>query len=315
MVNAHPTILLWLCDVLDIESECLREYVFNREEHIAAILTSNPGLGRDDVKTIFLALGNGGTADYSKLENKTPFVVAYKKEVGELINRIVQHFQPFHTIVARMKRAKKQDFNINGATVSHILQYVENQLLMIIFNFLEERISDKVQQFILCYDGIMILKSCYMPEWQQELEAIFRDEYGIDIKLKIKEMTPLDLTQHGFNEDETYRLDYVESIADTEVSSYRSILDNADATRETDLLGSQMCELDTVRYMTSFGEEFIFAAEKLHHFNGVYWDVIDSEYIYNILEVIHIKLACIIADPTFFLLRALRMSSNCFKNV
>jgi phage/plasmid-associated DNA primase len=303
MVNAHPVILLWLCNIFKIDCECLNEYVVNREQHIADITNLNSGVSRDDVKAIFLSINNGGLADYKKLKNKTPFLKNYKNEVHGLIDNIVSRFEPFYEIVKNMKQSRGQDFNIGGAAISHILQYIENQLLMIIFKFLEERIADKVYNSILCYDGIMILKNHYNSDWQSELETLFSNEYGIDIKLKIKEMQPLDLTKYGFEEEQRYKLNYEDSVISfsaTEFSSYKTILDNQNVQKELMLINSTLYELDVVQYLRAYNEEYIFAGGHLHRFNGIYWEIIDSEYIYNLLEIVHVKLKRTIEnDETF----------------
>ena len=298
MVNAHPVILLWLCNHLNIDSKYLEEYVINREKHIADLINLNPNVVKDDVKAIFLSINNGGLASYNNLGVKTEFITSYKNELNSIIGKIVSHFTAFNDIVKEMKKSRKQDFNINGATISHVLQYIENQLLMIIFQYIEERIGDKVYNSILCYDGIMILKNHYKSNWQEELENILLLEYGIAIKLKIKEMDPLDLGKYGFNEDEPYKLNYEVSIAETDVSSYRSILDNENISKELELINSPIYELDVVYYLRSFGEDYINIDDNLHHFNGVYWEGINSEYIYNLMEVVHAKLKEVVENDT-----------------
>lgn len=290
MVNAHPVILRSLCNHFKIDCSYLSEYVDNREQHIADVIELNPNVSRDDVKAVFLSINNGGLADYKQIKNKTDFLIAYKNELQSVIDNIVSKFPSFFEIVKSMKESKGKAFNVNGATIAHVLQYIENQLLMIIFKFVEERIGDKAYNSILCYDGIMILKNFYDQEWKEELEEMFQDEYDIDIKLKVKEMHPLNLLKYGFNEEEQYGLDYAESIAATDVSSYRSILDNTDSSKEKALIDSSIDEEDVIIYLKSFGEEYINTDGLLYHYNGFYWEVVDSEYIYNLLGFVYVKL-------------------------
>jgi phage/plasmid-associated DNA primase len=289
IVNAHPVILLWLCDHYGIVASHLQEYVANREIHISDIISANPGVTRDEVKAVFLSINNGGLASYTSIKSKTEFLIGYKKELQGVIDSIVTNFEYFHNTVKSMKESKGSAFNVNGATISHTLQYVENQLLMIIFKYVEEHIGDKAYNSILCYDGIMILKNYYKAEWLNELEHLFGDIHGIDIKLKIKEMSPLNLTKYGFNENETYVLNYAESLT-TDVSSYRSIMDNVDTSKEKALLDSFIDEEDVIQYLRKFGEEYICTDGALYHYNGFYWEVIDSEYIYNLLGFVYVKL-------------------------
>ncbi len=134
MVNAHPVILRWLCEILSIDCKALTEYVVNREQHIADIVSLNPDVSRDDVKAIFLSINNGGVSSFNQLNHKTPFLIAYKDELENIIDNVIAHFKQFNDIVKDMKLKRNDDFNINGATISHVLQYIENQLLMIVFS-------------------------------------------------------------------------------------------------------------------------------------------------------------------------------------
>lgn len=290
IVNAHPVILLWLCNHLNITTTYLNEYVLNREKHISDILKLNSEISRDDVKAIFLSINNGGLSSYKQLIYKTDFLISYKNELQDIINQVVSHFNPFYNIVSKMKHIRGEDFNINGATISHILQYVENQLLMIIFKYVEERIGAKAYESILCYDGIMLLKSSFDENWKYELETLFQHEYGINISLKIKEMIPLDLSKYGFDDDERYRLNYEDSITGTDISSYRSILDEPDTSREIDLINGNMFDVDIVNYVRSFGEDFISTDDNLYRFNGIWWECINEKYVYHLLEIVYIRL-------------------------
>jgi hypothetical protein len=93
----------------------------------------------------------------------------------------------------------------------------------------------------------MLLKTLYDPEWQGELEELFMDEYGLDLKLKVKGMEPLDLRKYGFSENEHYEMDFEDA---TTVASYRSILDNTDSSKERMLVKGHMGEVDVLTYLT-----------------------------------------------------------------
>ncbi len=142
----------------------------------------------------------------------------------------------------------------------------------------------------------MILKNHYKQEWQAELEGMFANEYGIDIKLKIKEMTPLNLSRYGFDEEETYRINYADSIASTEISSYRTILDNTNSAIEMALINSPFKELSIVEYFKSFGESYIYVDNNLYRFNNVYWEIITSKYLYGLIKALYVRLNQVIDE-------------------
>lgn len=203
IVNAHCVFLAWLCDNLNIKCLALKEYIINREKHIQDIMKINHNFTRDTGKTLFLSINNGGNVAYDSVKNKTDFLLKYKSEIQTITNSLIKHFDTFYDIVEEIKEERNEDYNIKGATVSHILQFVENQVLMIIFNYLKSKLEDSIYNSILCYDGIMIPKEHWNEEYIGELEELISKD-GMDIKLKVKEMVPIDLSQYRYNANKVY---------------------------------------------------------------------------------------------------------------
>jgi len=59
MVNAHPNILLQICQEKDIECEYLEEYVNNREDILKNIMKTY-NVNREDAKTLVIIIMYGG---------------------------------------------------------------------------------------------------------------------------------------------------------------------------------------------------------------------------------------------------------------
>lgn len=200
IVNAHPVILSWLCENLDIDCKYLNEYNQYRNNKMDEIQLLNPNLTKDKIKTIFISIINGGNKDYNNIEKKSKFIINYYKELQEIINSITSKFHLFKNNVDLIRN---RDDNLNGATMAHLLQFVENQLLLTIYNYLENKNQDSINNSILCFDGIMVLKKQFKKEYIYDLEEIFNN-LGINIKLKIKEMEPINLHSIGYNSSKKY---------------------------------------------------------------------------------------------------------------
>lgn len=319
IVNAHPVFLLQLCDHLDVDTTYLYEYVHNRDNHMNDLLRANPDLNRDIIKSTFLAIINGGSKDYNNLKVKTEFVTKFKNEMKIITQAMVKHFAPFHKIVKEIKQKKNEDYNIEGATMSHILQYIENQVLMIMFNYIKDRIGDEAYKCILCFDGIMIPKDLFEYDWVEQLEDIFTIEHGIDISLKVKEMNPIDLTPYGYDANTQYATDCSESIISIDSSVIRSITENHSYDRELQLLYSAFLEKEISEYLELYKERIIFTDNELYRFNDVYWQKIDTKYIYELLKVVQTRLREIVQlieleadDKKKMLSKISKLSKNTF---
>jgi hypothetical protein len=199
--NAHPVITVWLCRNLGIPCEMLSEYVTNREELIREIIDLNPELTREDVKRLFLSINYGGRSSYSQIKKSSEFLVGYNAESAGIKAAVCEKLKYFKLHSDKTRNAKGKDYNLDGAAMSHICCFVENQLLQIILEYLKAKID--ISECILCFDGIMIRRELYNPLYIEELELIFSN-LDIPIKLSEKNMTSLDLGGLGYDADEEY---------------------------------------------------------------------------------------------------------------
>lgn len=251
--NCHPNFLLWICKHLDIETVYLKHYVNNRDECVNDIIAVN-NITKDEIKTIFLSLNNGGLKDFNNLKNKTEFIINYKNEIANIIVSICKYFEEFYRIVKYLKYDKKKDYNLEGRTVSYILQYVENQVLMVIFNYLKTKINDNVYNSILCFDGIMIPKQHFEESFIADLEQMLADD-GLKIQLKVKEMTPINLSQFGYSSDVKYQVNSLLKIQ-----------------HEFVLLKSSFEEKHVCDYVSITNNPYKYRNKVIYKFNGNYWE-------------------------------------------
>jgi hypothetical protein len=215
MSSAHPNIINWICENLnaeladanvasggkfDIKIDVLKEYIENKDKKLEEIKIKlcEAGLNWDksDVKTYILKVMYGcGDKEINKipLEIRNGFLNNLIEELNQISHKLFYILKPVSEKNIIRRKQKKKDYNMEASTMSHICQYVENALLMKMFNILYTLDEEKSLNCILCFDGIMIPKEIftvnynvdsYLKECQKEI-----NEMGFkSFKLEIKEM-------------------------------------------------------------------------------------------------------------------------------
>lgn len=211
--NCHPVITKWLCSNLDIECQYLNDYVYNREKHIKDLIKLNPECDREHFKKAFLKISYGCyDKTYNELvKNKTEFIINFRNEILNLQKIISERFFKFLEINTKLRNEKNKKYNYHGSTLSHICQFVENQLLMHMIKYLQDEKKLDIQDSILCFDGLMLNKDKFNIDFLSELENMFSN-MDIDIKLSVKKME-LDefiLKKCNYNSSKEYK--YVQVI-------------------------------------------------------------------------------------------------------
>jgi hypothetical protein len=174
MCNAHPVILSYLARINNFNCEHLDEYINNREKYLKPI--GNRELG----KKLYLALTNGGTADYNKLseELKTEHLKGYRDEMICLHNSFAKLYPDEYITYCRAKKEKR---NFKAGFMNTLLCDMENKLLQIV----RKTLAPKCDNLVLCFDGIMLPMGKYNL---LKCEKAFNKKFkGINMKLAIKE--------------------------------------------------------------------------------------------------------------------------------
>jgi hypothetical protein len=220
--NCHPNIILWMCLNMDIKYNYLNQYINDREEIINDLIKLNPTKDKGFFKFVFLAINNGGDKDYKTII-KNDFIKNYFNEMINIRKLICNKLFKF---TEKTKEFSKDDYNIEGKTISNICTFVENQLLLEIINYLKKKLrKEEFQQSILCFDGIMLRKNVCsdIDIYIKEIEDYF-NKMGIQqIKLSIKQMSPLNLVSMGYDPMIKYKINKPkEEIIEPEIKSYNS---------------------------------------------------------------------------------------------
>lgn len=201
--NAHPVFTVWLCGKLDIPCPKMTEYVNNREAHLAHLMEAN-NQTRDWAKMIYLSINYGGKEKYMSAK-KTEFLNEYFQESAAIKKAVSSKMTYFKKISDKKRIANGKDYNLDGAVLSHICGFIENQVLMVMVDHLTSKMgSDVMHKAILSFDGIMVPKDYFKTEYMAEIENYFTS-VGIPLKLSEKPLKALDLTKFGFDDTIKYR--------------------------------------------------------------------------------------------------------------
>jgi hypothetical protein len=205
--NCHPVIISWICSNLNIDCPNLKTYICDREKIIKDLIKLNPNCDREHFKKAFLKVNYGcGKDAYNQLfKNKTKFVEDFRNEILELQEKLSKIFFKFLEINTELRNKKDKTYNYYGSTLSHICQFVENQILILILEFLKSKQID-IQNSILCFDGLMLNKDFYNDSLLFELKKYFED-MDIYLNFSVKEMNLAEsiLNLCKYNEKKQYK--------------------------------------------------------------------------------------------------------------
>ena len=171
--NCHPEILLQICQKLKIPCNALAHYVKNR----AACLAEIKALYKDDVepkeaykasKTLFIKVMYGGraTEHESMLKDSSsplPACVTDLADEVSTISRKLQRYNPqmkkdlLKDFQAKNKKREHKKYNWDGTFLSFYCQEWERRMLEVVYTLMkDEKIINKTNNCVLCFDGIMV---------------------------------------------------------------------------------------------------------------------------------------------------------------
>lgn len=179
-VNSHPTIFKMFMDNYGFKSALLEECLNDRENFLKKIMKEEK-CSRDTAKTYVIAIING--ANYS-----SPTLKKLCQEIRPVVNHII-NLSEYKYILDYVK--SNYTDNIEGKTISRILQVLENNLLEHYLEFFNNKnlISkyDDGFQVSLIFDGFQLIKNDKInDELLNECRLYALEKTGYDIPLKIK---------------------------------------------------------------------------------------------------------------------------------
>lgn len=244
MVNAHPSMIVWLCKCLDLECDIVKDYVANRDKHIADLIELNPGSTKSDFKLLFLRSQYGcGKKTFSFFDHEekkpkrpikhTEFVKNYYSFFKSFSKTISDLFPELFNINSKKRDAEGKDYNYEGSCLSQLMLYIECQCLLRMINLLKD--NDKYKHFIkylvLCFDGFMIRKSVqYRKEIILDCETLvfeinqmFKDIGIPDVFVDIKVMSDHPELMVDYDEKEEYTVAKTKFVRKQPVKAINSV--------------------------------------------------------------------------------------------
>lgn len=195
VMNCHPELLLQICEHNNIKTKYLKQYVKNRNEILTEVQIEYK-CDRDKAKLLFIILAYYGSFDTwisdNNIEKKEPsdFIQDYINELQWIGLKIVKANPE---LLKAVKDAEKK--NEKASVVSIFLQEKERQVLEVVYEYLKSKGIIVNKECVLCFDGIMILKSKYNSDLLEELSQDVLTRLGFKLKFTEKEMNEHYLNQ------------------------------------------------------------------------------------------------------------------------
>lgn len=198
IINAHPTILLNLCEAWDFPHIELKKYIENRKKYISTMMKKQE-MTRDSCKKLFISIINGGSIRASLKEGNC------KKDSNGcfIMLDFIKSFETEMKLIQKLIKAKVDDklyatltegktFNKIGTFMGKYLQMWEEKFLEYLFNCCEMEgiISMNVSNIILAHDGAMVRKDAFVDisieDFIEDVNTKLLEDTGFDIKFKSK---------------------------------------------------------------------------------------------------------------------------------
>jgi len=179
-VNSHPTIFKTLMNKYGFKSPSLDLCLNNREEFLQKVMKDEK-CSRDTAKTMVISIINGS-------KYKSPTLKKLADEIKPTINHIIK-LPEYKDIYDFVKTTYKD--NIEGKTISRILQVIENNLLETYIKFFEDKgLITKYKdgyEIALIFDGFQLrCNDAITDELLDECRLYALEQTGYDIPLKVK---------------------------------------------------------------------------------------------------------------------------------
>lgn len=193
MKNAHPTILLWVCDTEGIAATHLRRFVGNPQQYRTEIARCMD-IGVSEAKTVLLAMMNDNNIfDPFDTYGFPRWITALDAEF-KAIQLTVAALEKY-THLRRHAKTEKVCTQIDGG--SYIKRNFEGSLMNLVLCEWENRMLNTAHEYLhtigvetqlLSFDGLMVYGSHYgNTQLLTDLATLMRQTFGIELRFDFKE--------------------------------------------------------------------------------------------------------------------------------
>ena len=204
-VNCHFQIAKWYATKNHIAIPCITNYIENRDACIDEIMTykwsnSNENdsiVNKNDAKKIILSIMNGAQCSKKFERDSNNQLVKVPYWLSGIESEVKQMYELLITTKEGLRFKNRvidlgKTYNIEGSTLNYVFCKIENQLLTRVFRFLKDK---DIQVGTFVFDGLMLYSNNWDDSLIPRIEEILKDEFEIDMKIKIKPFdNTIDLT-------------------------------------------------------------------------------------------------------------------------
>jgi hypothetical protein len=186
MVNAHPTILLYLCKLNHFQSYNLEMYIMNREQKINELMNET-NKSRTEIKNLILTSMNSDIEiNKYKIDNKyktikSSFFLGLDKEFKEIQKSFLKQYPEYEKVLKQLGKTE----NIQGKVLNKVLCDYENKILQEGINKLyENEYINNTDDMILMFDGLMLENKNIKVDNKLLIDKLNDNEYNIKWDIK-----------------------------------------------------------------------------------------------------------------------------------
>lgn len=260
IVNCHPSIALQYCTKRGWNVPYLSAYVNERSIHLNELMEKN-NASKDDIKTMILAILNGGRKLYYGTKVKTTWLNGLFTEINDMFLRMMDETcnanlieEVKHIKATESKGAEVKPHAIRRSVCNRVWVDIENDILNACLDWCESN-NISTEFAILMFDGFMLPKTEKMPDnWAEELSIYVNNRLGYLMSFSEKMMDEgVDISQYKI------KTIYSEPVGEVdEASIIAFIMMNTDKTL------AEVCR-------QSFGNKYRYDESTLYVFRNHRW--------------------------------------------
>lgn len=186
MVNAHPSILLYLCKLNNYSCYNLEIYVKNRDEKILELMDEMEK-SRSYIKNLILkSMNSEKKINKYKIDNKfkiikSSFFLGLDKEFKDIQKLFLKQYPELKNTLLN----KGIDDNIQGKVLNRVLCEYENKILQEGINKLyENELINNKEEMVLMFDGFMLQNNNIKQDNEILINKLNENEYNIKWDIK-----------------------------------------------------------------------------------------------------------------------------------
>jgi len=187
--NCHLVLMAQYCKAKGIVCDCVNDYVENRVVRLQEIINDHQVTRKQAKELILVMMYGGNIINYCmnngfEVNKALPnWVGDLDKEMKKITTMICQMNKEIYDGVKKLKRDEYK--NKESATLSYVLQIIEDRILMTAFNFFQTK---KMIVETFCFDGLLVKSKDVTIDLLEELASYCNNITGYKVEFEVKAM-------------------------------------------------------------------------------------------------------------------------------